>query len=228
MTAPGTSERVVIYGAGDLGWSQLRIFAAAGVAVEGFVDDLRPAGESFQGLPVLGDVDEGLRLLEARPELSLAFAIGYRRFDLRAGRFDYLAARGARFASSIHPSAIVDPAARLGRGVVLFPGTVIDHGAELEDNVLVNTGAVVAHDSIVRRHAFVSPGVAIAGFVTVGSCAMVGLGARLLEHCEVGRGALVAAGAVVRDNVPDFTLVAGVPAEEKKKLEPFAIDEVTG
>jgi maltose O-acetyltransferase len=39
----------------------------------------------------------------------------------------------------------------------------------------------------------------------------------ILPGVVIGRGAVVAAGAVVTKNVPDFTIVAGVPAKELRK-----------
>ena len=40
----------------------------------------------------------------------------------------------------------------------------------------------------------------------------VGSGAVVLKGCRLGVGSVVAAGAVVRDSVPPYTIVAGVPA----------------
>jgi acetyltransferase-like isoleucine patch superfamily enzyme len=48
--------------------------------------------------------------------------------------------------------------------------------------------------------------------VRVGAWADIGTGAILLPGVTVGRGCLVGAGAVVADDVPDFAVVAGVPA----------------
>ena len=48
--------------------------------------------------------------------------------------------------------------------------------------------------------------------IEVGDQSWIGHGAVLLAGARVGRHAIVAAGAVVRDEVPDFTIAAGVPA----------------
>lgn len=48
--------------------------------------------------------------------------------------------------------------------------------------------------------------------VRVGAWADIGTGAILLPGVTVGRGSLVGAGAVVTADVPDFAVVAGVPA----------------
>ncbi|MCG8424259.1 MAG: NeuD/PglB/VioB family sugar acetyltransferase [Proteobacteria bacterium] len=214
-------SRVAIYGAGDLGHSLARILAVRGTEVSGFLDDRLPVGDTFCDLPVLGPGrDAGL--LTARDNgLSIAFAIGYRRFDLRASRFEALRRQGVRFARCIHPSAVVDPTVTLGQGVVLFAGAVVDHGCAIGDNVLLNTGATVAHDTRIEPHAFLSPSCVLAGFVHVERCAWIGLGANIVDHVTIGRGAVVAAGAVVLRDVEPFTMVAGVPAQVKKHIEPF-------
>jgi len=48
--------------------------------------------------------------------------------------------------------------------------------------------------------------------ITVGDGAWVGYDAVVLPGVDIGTGAVVAAGAVVTDDVPDWTVVAGVPA----------------
>lgn len=49
----------------------------------------------------------------------------------------------------------------------------------------------------------------------------IGIGATILQGVTIGRGAVVCAGAVVTKNVPDFAIVAGVPAKiigERNKI----------
>ncbi|AKK10091.1 gamma carbonic anhydrase family protein [Corynebacterium uterequi] len=55
---------------------------------------------------------------------------------------------------------------------------------------------------------------------TVHDGALIGMGSRVLSRAVVGRGALVAAGAVVLEGfeVPEKTLVAGVPAKVRRNL----------
>jgi len=48
--------------------------------------------------------------------------------------------------------------------------------------------------------------------------AWIGMRSIILKGVTVGEGSIVAAGSVVTKDVPDYTLVAGNPAEIKKKL----------
>jgi acetyltransferase-like isoleucine patch superfamily enzyme len=49
--------------------------------------------------------------------------------------------------------------------------------------------------------------------VRVGDWADIGVNAVLLPGVTVGKGAIVGAGAVVTHDVPDYAIVAGVPAK---------------
>ena len=64
------------------------------------------------------------------------------------------------------------------------------------------------------------------GSVEIGDDAWLGTGCIVLPDVRIGRGAVVGAGSVVTKNVPDFTIVAGVPAKLIRKLD--IPDEVLG
>ena len=48
----------------------------------------------------------------------------------------------------------------------------------------------------------------------------IGMGARIMPGVRVGKGAIIGANAVVTHSVPDYTVVAGVPAKPIKKYNP--------
>ena len=49
--------------------------------------------------------------------------------------------------------------------------------------------------------------------VVIGSDVWIGFGAIILSGVRIGKGAIVAAGSVVAKDVPEYAVVAGVPAE---------------
>jgi acetyltransferase-like isoleucine patch superfamily enzyme len=55
--------------------------------------------------------------------------------------------------------------------------------------------------------------------VTIGAGSWIGHGAVILPGAAIGRGVVVAAGSVVRGEVPDHCVVAGVPARVVRRLE---------
>ncbi len=60
------------------------------------------------------------------------------------------------------------------------------------------------------------------GAVIIEDGAYLGAGATVLHGVRIGRCAVVAAGALVREDVPPYTVVAGVPARTIKTLDPGA------
>jgi galactoside O-acetyltransferase len=103
----------------------------------------------------------------------------------------------------------------IGRNVWIGPGSYFDaRDLVLEDYVGWGPGAKVlgsAHTGepsdvpIVQTDLVIRP-------VRVGAWADIGVNAVILPGVTIGKGAMVGAGAVVREHVPDFAVVAGVPA----------------
>ncbi|OHB59828.1 MAG: galactoside O-acetyltransferase [Planctomycetes bacterium RBG_13_44_8b] len=56
------------------------------------------------------------------------------------------------------------------------------------------------------------------GHVEIDDDAWLGTGCIIFPDVKVGKGAVVGAGAVVTKDVPDYTVVVGVPAKPIKKL----------
>ena len=51
------------------------------------------------------------------------------------------------------------------------------------------------------------------GGIVIDDGAWLGFGVIVLDGVRIGKGAVVAAGAVVKSDVPDFAIAAGVPAK---------------
>jgi acetyltransferase-like isoleucine patch superfamily enzyme len=57
------------------------------------------------------------------------------------------------------------------------------------------------------------------GHIEIDDDAWLGTGCIILPDVRIGKGAVVGAGAVVTKDVPDFTVVAGVPAKQIQTLD---------
>jgi acetyltransferase-like isoleucine patch superfamily enzyme len=112
--------------------------------------------------------------------------------------------------------AYVGPGVRIGDNVKLQNHALVYEPAELADGVFIGPAAVLTNDCFPRS---VDPqGRLKRGgdwepvAVRVAEGASLGARSVCVAPVLIGRWALVAAGAVVTRDVPDFALVAGVPA----------------
>lgn len=136
--------------------------------------------------------------------------------------------------SSIWHLAQVREGATLGSNCVVGRGAYVGPGVTLGDNCKLQNYALVYEPAVLEDGVFVGPAVVFtndyypravnpdgtlksgadweAVGVTCRTGASVGARSVCIAPVTIGRWALVAAGSVVTKDVPDFALVAGVPA----------------
>jgi sugar O-acyltransferase (sialic acid O-acetyltransferase NeuD family) len=124
-----------------------------------------------------------------------------------------------QFDMVIHPSAIYSRWVKIGEGSIITAGVIMTCQVDIGRHVILNLGARVGHDVKIGDYVTISPGSEIMGHVTIGDEVYVGVNATIIDGIKVGNGAIVAAGAVVIEDVPEMSLVAGVPAKVKKIYE---------
>jgi acetyltransferase EpsM len=173
-----------------------------------------PAFEAAVGIPFLGDDATVAR--EHAADASFIIAVGKQ--ETRARLVASLAVYDLRFATVVHPKAIVAGSAIVAPGATVLAGAVVNPGARVGAHAIVNTAAVIEHDVVVEPLAHVSPAAAVGGGARILDGAVVGLGARVRDHVTVGRNAVVGMGAVVVADVPAGQTVVGVPARARREV----------
>lgn len=130
--------------------------------------------------------------------------------------------------------AQVREAARLGENCVIGRGAYIGPGVVLGENCKVQNYALVYEPAVLEAGVFIGPAVVLTNDVfpravtpqgslkteddwnkvgvTIRRGAAIGARAVCIAPLTIGAWAMVAAGAVVTKDVPDFALIAGVPA----------------
>lgn len=204
-------KRIAVIGSGDLG--QLIAYHAENdkqANVVGFFDDFKETGETIQNLPILGGIDNVVKLYDKGAFDQIILGIGYKHFDFREEVFNRFYGK-IKFATLIHSSCYVDSSCKIGEGVCLLPGSVLGSNVNIHHNVLINIGCTIAHDSVVQSHSFISPRVAIAGFVEVGEKCNIGINATLIDNIKISNNVQIGGGGVVISDINTKGLYVGNP-----------------
>ena len=98
---------------------------------------------------------------------------------------------------------------RIGNGVRIQNNVSVYRGVEIEDNVFCGPSCVFTNVVTPRAHYSVHGDYAP---TLVRKGASLGANCTIVCGHAIGRSALIAAGAVVASDVPDYALMAGVPA----------------
>jgi sugar O-acyltransferase (sialic acid O-acetyltransferase NeuD family) len=207
-------EPLVIIGAGGLGREVAEAVRAVNEArptwhLLGFLDDSPDVPRRLDGHPVLGP----LAWLDRLPTAKVVVCVGSpTRNHLRGEVVARLGIATDRYATIVHPAAVVPPGTRIGAGSVLLASVVITAPIAVGSHVVVMPGTIFTHDDVIDDFATFAAGGHLAGGVLVGTGAYIGCGALVREHISVGAGAVIGMGAVVLRDVPSGEVWAGVPA----------------
>lgn len=178
---------------------------AAGWIVLGTAD-VDPDRTVF-GLPHLGPPEE----LRLDPDVLGVIGVGSnaarreiaRRLDGRV-----------RWASVVHPAAVLSPEARVEEGAVIFAGAVVQADTVVGRHAILNTGCRVDHDNDIGAFCHVAPGAVLTGKASVGEGVFVGAGAVVAPNRSLGRWCTIGAGGVVVQDLKPGLTYAGVPARK--------------
>ena len=186
-----------------------------------FFDDVNDdvIGKLYLEFPILKSIEEVQNYFKT---VSTQFTIGIGNPVLRKKLYHRFIELGGEFTSTISPKTTIGHFGNvINEGCNIMTGTIITNDIIINKGALINLNCTIGHDCIIEEFVELSPGVHISGNCKIGSYTNIGTNATILPKITLGQNLIVAAGAVVTKNVPDNTMVAGVPAIIKKELEPL-------
>jgi sugar O-acyltransferase (sialic acid O-acetyltransferase NeuD family) len=209
------AEPILVLGTGDHALVCGHTAAACGLAVAGYLG--RANKHAARDLYVPGDCADAGDVRRAAGRLGTRLAVaGFGDNAMRKQACDAAVEAGLTLPALLHPTATIDPSARLADGVFVGPRALVVCGARIARGALINSGVIVEHDCEVEEFAAVYSGAVLGGRVRIGRLAAVGLGATILPGRAIGEGCVVGAGAVVTADQPPLTVVRGSPAKVER------------
>lgn len=107
---------------------------------------------------------------------------------------------------------------RIGDGVIICSFVVITNSITIMTGAMVNLSATIGHDSIIGEFVEICPNVSISGNCKIGNNVFLGTGCVILPGVTIGNNSVIAAGSVVRSDIPENVMAAGIPAVIKKNV----------
>ncbi|MYS22633.1 sugar O-acyltransferase, sialic acid O-acetyltransferase NeuD family [Streptomyces sp. DvalAA-14] len=192
----------------------------------GHLDDNRALhGREVDGVPVLGGSDR----LPDLPEARVLVCVGNPRdYAGRARLVRRLGLPEQRYATLVHPTAVVSDSSSVGAGSVLLAHCVLTAAVRVGAHVALMPHVVLTHDDEVADFATVASGVRVGGGSRIGRGAYLGSGALVREHSAVGAWSQIGMGAVVLGDVPPGEVWVGSPARRLRAAGPEALRELAG
>ena len=171
---------------------------------------------------VFGDWEELRPILEANKERIDDMVVENDRRNSAVPLLDMKAVP-----ARIEPGALIREQVTIGERAVIMMGAVINIGAVIGEGTMIDMGAVLGGRATVGKNCHVGAGAVLAGVIEPASAVpvivednvLIGANAVIIEGVHVGAGAVVAAGAVVIEDVPAGTVVAGCPARVIKAVD---------
>jgi acetyltransferase EpsM len=196
-------KRLAIFGAGGLGretlsWIEVSKFAE----IIFVVDDKYYTTDLVAGSPVLQISNVSVE------DYEWVIAIG----DVQARkRIANNLGKVARFASLIHPTAIIGPRSEISQGANIGPFAVVTSDVKIGAHVHIGPRCGIGHDSVIGDFVTVSPNTTILGSCEIAQEVYLGAGALVRERVKIASGTVIGMGSVVVEDLVSGTYV-GNPA----------------
>lgn len=187
--------------------------------VLGFLNDFETG--DINGYPVLGKVDnktvnkyiedENVFFFYALISLKLNYKYLNKLLSLKIPK--------QRFATIIHPTAVISKFAQIGNGTCIQPFVSVGPNVKIGNHVQIFAQVLVGHGAELSNYSYVANNACIGADVKLLEGAYLGTNATTLERIMLGKWSITGIGAVVIKDVPDYTKVVGNPAREIGKVD---------
>ncbi|MDB5227218.1 MAG: acetyltransferase [Bacteroidota bacterium] len=209
-------DPVFIFGAGAQGRVALDILRQSKHKGDIFFidEDTTKKGNIINDCEVVGNIDY---VKENFSKANVHVALG--RPETRKLITEKCIEAGFVLQNIIHPSSVIMPSAKIGKGLFIGANAIINTDVTVFDHVIINNGVIIEHDAVIESYCTISPGACIGGRSHIRESSFIGSGAIVLARTTIGKHAIIGMGAVVNREVDDFTLAYGVPARQIKKID---------
>ena len=209
-------KKIYILGAGGFGQELLQWIKDVNAVkptweIGGFLDDnLNALDKCKCDVKVVGTIRDW------QPKEDEVFALALGSPELKRKIVSIMKAKGATFASVIHPTAMLSEFAEYGEGLVMFPYSKLSCNSTAGDFVTI-LATPVGHDTFIGDYTVISGGCNIVRNVKIGQGVFMAAGVCIAQDVTIGDGAYLGLGSVILKDVSPGAKMFGNPARPMPK-----------
>jgi sugar O-acyltransferase (sialic acid O-acetyltransferase NeuD family) len=137
---------------------------------------------------------------------------------LRYKFYNHFRAKHSNFNPLISNDLICDDeTVSFGEGTIVCQNCVITTDVQVGKFSIINISSTVGHDARIGDFVTIAPACNILGFAEVGDFTELGANVTVLPKVRIGKHCMIGAGTLVTKDVPDYSLVYGVPGKVIKE-----------
>ncbi len=204
-------KKIIIVGAGGFGRELLQWIKDINKVnqtweIMGFIDDNLNALDDVEiDYGVIGTIKDWV------PKEDEEFALAFGSPKLKRKIVSLLKGKGAKFATIIHPTALLSEFAHYGEGFIMFPYSKLSCNSTVGDFVTL-LSTPIGHDNEIGEYTVISGGCNIVRNVKIGKDVFIAAGVAIAQDVVIGDGAYLGLASVVLKDVKEGATVFGNPA----------------
>ncbi|HLD11235.1 MAG TPA: acetyltransferase [Candidatus Nanoarchaeia archaeon] len=183
--------------------------------IQGLIDILsrEHIGKIINGVKVIYFIEDFENLVN---NLDGEVIVAYGNNQIKKEIVIRLEAKGYKFATIISKNAYISSFVDIGEGTIINPNVTILPNVNIGKHVIIHSGSVIEHDNELGDFVNIAPMVSTAGNVKIGEESYVYTGSVIIPKVKIGKRVIIGAGSLVLKDIPDDSVVFGVPAKARE------------
>jgi len=203
-------QSIIIYGAGK---GAVTLYEAINEKstynVACFVDDSKLLQKSLLDIPVFHRSELKTLIKKGIKFIACEIMGGKTRLKIK----EKVEKFGYELINVIHPKSYISKSVKMGNGNYIKSSAVIETNTTIGNCCIIDNGSIIAHDNNIGDGCHIAPGASLGSSIHIGDYTVVGIGASISTGVNIGKNCIISVGSTVMKDVPDNSIVEGVPGK---------------